>query len=194
MGQGSNPPRAGQLTVITGPMFAGKTSALLRNITREKRRRRKVLAVTHRLDDRFGVGVIASHDRLSVAAVALGGAEELRERFFAASARPDVVALDEAQFFGPGLSPVVAEILRTGTDVDVAGLCQDHGGHPFEPVATLMTQAEDVIKLVATCAICGAAAAYQQLIDDRPAPSGPLVGGAELYEPRCRAHFPGLYC
>ncbi|AGS34458.1 thymidine kinase [Corynebacterium maris DSM 45190] len=153
-------------------MFAGKTSALLRNITREKRRRRKVLAVTHRLDDRFGVGLIASHDRLSVDAVALGGAEELREHFFAASARPDVVALDEAQFFGPGLSPVVAEILRAGTDVDVAGLCQDHGGHPFEPVATLMTQAEDVIKLVATCAICGAAAVHQQLIDDRPAPPG----------------------
>lgn len=193
MGQGDNPPRAGQLTVITGPMFAGKTSALLRNITRDQRRRRKVLAVTHRLDDRFGVGVIASHDGLSVDAVALRDAGELRERFFATSVRPDVVALDEAQFFGPALSPVVADILRAGTDVDVAGLCQDHSGRPCEPVATLMTQAEEVIKLVAACAICGAAAAYQQLIDDRLVPSGPLVGGAELYQPRCRAHFPGLY-
>jgi thymidine kinase len=58
-------------------------------------------------------------------------------------------------------------------------------------MASLMAVAEQVDKLFAICARCGAyATRSQRLIDGQPAPADAptlVVGGLELYEARCRA-------
>lgn len=181
-------PRSGRLRVITGPMFAGKTATLLARIDRARRQRRRVLAATNLIDDRFGPSLIASHDGRSTAAHAVDGPTELTE--LVDSEQPELLALDEAQFFGPELIPVLGDVLANGVDVHVAGLCQTFGGEAFEPITTLMTQAEEITKLTAVCEVCGADAAFHQL---RPGhdtdASGPVIGGAEMYEARCRTHF-----
>ena len=68
-----------------------------------------------------------------------------------------------------------------------AGLDQDYLGRPFEPVPQLMAVAEHVTKLHAICVVCGAPANHSQRIVEDAARV--LVGEAESYEPRCRAHF-----
>lgn len=181
----------GRLTVITGPMFAGKTSELLRRIDRNQRRGREVLPVTHQTDDRYGSSLIASHDGQSYPAVAVSSAQELATTVARYDPAPQLVAIDEIQFFDTDVVAVVDTLLRAGTEVVAAGLCQTFDGGPFEPTVTLMTQAEDVVKLTAVCQACGRDAAFHQLLDNTLDRNGSIIGGAELYEARCRAHFTG---
>lgn len=183
------PQTFGRLTVITGPMFSGKTTRLLSRIDRARRQKMEVLAATHAIDDRFGRSLIASHSGASSAAAAVGGAGELIDAV--QSRRPQLLALDEAQFFDADLVGALDEVLAAGTDVVVAGLCLGFAGDPIEPVTALMTSAEDVVKLTAVCETCGADAVHHQLLDPTLARNGPIVGGAELYEARCREHFKG---
>lgn len=68
----------------------------------------------------------------------------------------------------------------------------DFRAQPFEPMPQLMAVSEDVTKLQAVCAVCGASSSRtQRLIDGNPAKIDDpviLVGANESYEPRCRAH------
>jgi len=54
----------GSITVYTGPMFSGKTQALMARLQSKERAHRKVLVVKPELDDRFhALGEIASKQR-----------------------------------------------------------------------------------------------------------------------------------
>ena len=72
----------------------------------------------------------------------------------------DIVAIDEAQFFGPGLVPVVGRLADRGLVVIVAGLDVTFDGRPFEPLPALMALAEQVDKLTAICSLCGEEAVF----------------------------------
>lgn len=186
--------QAGRLRVITGPMFAGKTEELLRRIRGARQRGDDVVVVTHALDDRYGHRIVASHTGLSTPAHAVTDAGAVAGLVLD---RPvDLVAVDEAQFFGVGLVPVLNQILDAGIPVDVAGLCMTFDGGPYEPIATLMAHAEEIMKLTATCEVCGRDAAFHQLRHPEThtgarESSAARVGGAEMYEARCRRHFTG---
>ncbi|MDN6329989.1 MAG: thymidine kinase, partial [Brachybacterium sp.] len=105
---------------------------------------------------------------------------------------PDIIAIDEAQFFGPSLVPAIEALLDAGIQVEVAGLCVTYDGGPFEPLPTLMAMAEEVVKLTAVCTVCGADAAFhvRRVADGAPAleATAAQVGGAESYQARCRSH------
>lgn len=176
---------AGQLRVITGPMFAGKTGELLRRIQKAQEQGREILVVNHLLDNRYGQCIVASHSGLCTPAQTVGEASEIH-RFIRASTQ--MVAIDEAQFFGPPLIPVIRGILERGVEVNVAGLCLSFGTDPYEPIASLMLEAEEVAKLTAVCEVCSQPAAFHQLRNPHQPPLR-KVGGAELYEARCRAHL-----
>lgn len=159
---GRRVPVAGRLQVIAGPMFAGKSEELMRRVRRSRLAGLDVLVVGHELDDRHGAGTVASHIGTSIPARTAGDVEGLR-RILAEGGpggRRDVVAIDEAQFFGPGVVEVVDRLVLGGTDVVVAGLCITFDATPFTPVPELMARADEVVKLTAVCAICGADAPF----------------------------------
>lgn len=184
--------RPGRLQVVTGPMFAGKSEELLRRVRRARLAGLAVEVVNHALDDRHGAQTVASHAGMSLPARAAGDAEAIRT--LAERQLLDLLAIDEAQFFGPGLVPVVNDLAAAGTTVVVAGLCVMLDGRPFEPLPELMALAEDVTKLTAVCNVCGADAAFHQRTvsghhGDAQAATVEFIGGAEAYQARCRRHF-----
>ncbi|WP_402371034.1 thymidine kinase [Isoptericola rhizosphaerae] len=183
---------AGRLTVIGGPMFAGKTEELARMVRRAQIAGREVLTVAHTLDVRYGAGVVASHSGVEIASRSVDGPAEIPGLV---GPRTRMVAVDEAQFFGPELVAVVLDLLDSGLDVVVAGLTVTFDGRPFEPVPALMALAETAAKLTAVCAVCGRDAAYHvRLPDAEVLPGDALVavaahvGGTDSYQARCRAH------
>src|SRR5699024_7664783 len=105
---------------------------------------------------------------------------------------PDIVAVDEAQFFGPGLVPEIAALLGSGVQVEVAGLCVTYDGGPFAPPPPLLAMAEEVVERTAGWHVCGADAAFHGRLsaDGTPALSATAAqgGGAESYQARCRRH------
>jgi thymidine kinase len=197
---------AGRLEVIAGPMFAGKSEELLRRVRRAQIARREVLVVSHALDARRGIGRVSSHSGLGVPSHTVSDAAQipglLDTGTRADGGGAELVAVDEAQFFGPGLVPVVSDLARRGLVVVVAGLSVTFDGQPFSPLPELMALAESVEKLTAVCSVCGADAAFHVRVPGAPAvpgageagPGGALtpvaahVGGSEAYEARCRRH------
>jgi thymidine kinase len=183
-----------RLQVVAGPMFAGKSEELLRRVRRARIAGLAVEVVSHALDDRRGEGRVSSHSGLSVPSRSGPDVETLTTS--TAGRGLDLVAIDEAQFFGPGLVPAVDALLRDGVTVIVSGLCVTFDGRPFEPLPALMATADDVLKLTAVCAVCGADAAFHQRLasahgGDPLIPTSDQVGGVESYQARCRQHFTG---
>ncbi len=98
-----------------------------------------------------------------------------------------VVGIDEGHFFGADLLPVCLSLVTAGRRLIVAGVERDHRGLPFEPFPGLLCEADEVLKLSGPCAVCGRPAIHSQRMTDQP--GRVVVGGAELYQPRCRACF-----
>ncbi|WP_263311501.1 thymidine kinase [Brachybacterium atlanticum] len=193
--------------MIAGPMFAGKTEELLRRVHRARLAGRRVEVVGHSLDDRGGAERLSTHLGRSVPARMLeephplldlldgdtaAGEEGATPEAQAPDGGVELLALDEAQFFGPALVPVLERLLEAGIDVAVAGLCLTYDGEPFSPLPELMARAEEVVKLTAVCTVCGADAAFHiRLVDDGAdahRATAAQVGGGESYRARCRAH------
>jgi thymidine kinase len=181
----------GRVEVIAGPMFAGKTEELLRRVRRAAIAGRRVLVISHTLDTRAGDDRIASHAGLDAPSRNAASAAEIRA--VVDDAEPNLVAIDEAQFFGPDLVDVVGDLAASGLVVVVAGLDVTFTGQPFEPLPTLMALAERVDKLTSICTVCGADAIYHTRVASTPSSDPSLVtenvGGLETYQARCRRHF-----
>jgi thymidine kinase len=179
----------GRIEVICGPMFAGKTEELLRRVRRAVIAGRDVVVIGHALDARSGADRLASHAGLDHPSVAVSAAADVEAAITPAT---EILAIDEAQFFGPELVPVVSRFADRGLVVIVAGLDVTFDGEPFEPLPALMALAERVDKLTAICAICGEEAVFHVRVDAASASSGALVadnvGGTEKYQARCRRH------
>ena len=201
---------SGRLTVIAGPMFSGKSEELMRRVRRATIAGVDVLVVSHSLDTRSDISTITSHTGVNIPAVPLGDVASLAEA--ARQKDYDLIAIDEAQFFGQDLVPAVDELLRQGIDVIVEGLCVTFDGQPFEPLPSFMAVAEDVLRLTAVCTVCGKDAVFHQRLEQTGSPIGSdsatgaqnpaatlaattidasHIGGLDTYVARCRQHFTG---
>jgi len=177
----------GQIEVVCGGMFSGKTEELIRRVRRAQIARQRVQVFKPSLDDRYTIEYIASHNGMRVVAEPVDSVQHISERL---DADVDVVAVDEAQFFDDSLVLLCEELADRGLRVIVAGLDMDFRGEPFGPMPALLARAEEVTKLQAICVRCGAMASRtQRLINGQPASYDDpiiLVGAAEAYEARCR--------
>ncbi len=174
----------GWIEVIVGSMFSGKTEELIRRIRRAQFARQKVQVFKPKIDNRYHITRVTSHDQTSIEAHIVDSIEEIWEKL---SERTQIVAIDEGQFFSKELVKVAQDLADRGLRVIVAGLDTDWQGQAFEPMPTLMAVAENVTKQHAVCMVCGATANRTQKIAGGD--SKIEVGAAEAYEARCREHF-----
>ena len=190
----------GELSVITGCMYAGKTAELLRRVKREMIAGRRVQLFKPALDSRYSTTQVVSHDKLSIEAIPVADTREL----ITFLNDPDVIAIDEIQFFDAPIIGFCLEQVSQGKIVLCSALATDFRGEPFRfrhsslHIGDLMPYA-NITSLKAICTykhtdgrICGRDANMtQRLIDGKPAPRDSptvLVGGTESYEARCRRH------
>jgi thymidine kinase len=61
--------KVGRIELITGPMFAGKTTELLRRIERSELARLNCAVLKYARDDRYSTDNVATHDRKFHAAI-----------------------------------------------------------------------------------------------------------------------------
>jgi thymidine kinase len=180
-------PTPSHLTVICGPMFAGKSTRLLHELARYGG---PTLVVKPTRDTRYAPHAVVTHDGVERSAICITLPDELCSLVAGRSGL--LVGIDEAHFFGAGLVPVVRQLLEEKHTLVIAGIERDHLGHPFEPFPALLCEADEVVKLTARCTACqgkyGPAIHSQRLVLDN---DRILVGGAELYQPRCRHCFTG---
>lgn len=174
----------GVLEIICGPMFSGKTEELIRRLKRAVIARRKVQVFKPRVDSRYDPDALVSHSQQRMLSTVIEKAPEVLTRL-----APDVevVGIDEVQFLGPSIVPIVKSLADRGLRVVVAGLDQDYRGAPFDPMPQLLAEAEYITKELAICVVCGQPAGRsQRLVESEERVH---MGGHQEYEPRCRDHF-----
>lgn len=179
----------GNLTVVLGPMFAGKTTEILRRILWARNGEGKaVLVVKPAFDDRYASTSIVSHDGLASPAEAVTSWAQVAAQAEAA----DVICLDEAQFFAPphfdgDIVTIVRDLLAQGKAVIVNGLDTDWQGRPFAVTGQLAAMADEIVKLTAHCVVCGrpASKTFKKIINEATVE----LGANDLYESRCNKHW-----
>ena len=182
--------QSGWVEVVTGCMFAGKTEEMLRRLRRAEIAGQSVAAFTPDIDDRYGTATIGSHAGRRIQATVVDTEDPLPGMREVLNGE-DVVAVDEANFFGPKLVDACEALAADGRRVVVSGTDQTFRGEPFDPLPALMATAEYVEKLQAICTQCGEPATRnQRLVDGDPAHYDDptvVVGAEEAYEARCRS-------
>lgn len=186
----------GKLTVVSGPMYAGKTTELLKRILWARNGEMKaVLVVKPSFDNRYSATKIVSHDGLSVDAMSVTSWDDVGYLLDDA----ELVCFDEVQFFQePHFKPehngaqvsiiaAVKNLLQRGVDVVCSGLDMDWRGDPFAITASLMAMADEVLKSTANCTTCGrpAAKTFKKVSNDEKVE----LGATDLYEARCNDHW-----
>jgi thymidine kinase len=175
--------RKGQLEVICGSMFSGKTEELIRRLNRAKIARLKVEIFKPKIDTRYHEEEVVSHNENSIRSTPVDFAEDI----LLLSGNCDVVGIDEVQFFDDRIVSVVTQLANQGKRVIMAGLDMDFEGHPFEPMPKLMAVAEYVSKVHAICMKCGDLAAFSLRLSDSK--QKVMLGEHSIYEARCRKCF-----
>lgn len=180
---------SGWVEVICGSMFSGKSEELIRRVRRATYANLSVRVFKPAIDSRYGNESVVSHNGSSAVAMPVTSSEEILEHI---EDNPDIIGIDEVQFFDENIIAVVDKLANSGIRVIIAGLDTDFRGEPFGPMPHLMALSESVTKLNAICPVCGSPASRtQRLIDGKPASYDDpiiLVGASESYEPRCRHH------
>lgn len=172
---------SGWLEVVCGPMFSGKSEELIRRLRRARIARQEVMAFKPRIDNRYADAQIASHSQQVIECVQVDRATDIMTHL---KFNTEVVGIDEVQFLGDEVVPLVQRLADRGLRIICAGLDMDYRGVPWEPVPQLMALAEYVQKTLAICMVCGNPASRTQ----RKVAEGGLVliGASESYEARCR--------
>jgi thymidine kinase len=178
-----NSEQKGQIEVICGSMFSGKTEELIRRLTRARLAKQQVEIFKPSVDTRYHDTHVVSHNETSIRSTPVSFAGDI----LLLSGTCDVVGIDEAQFFDEDIVRVVQLLANQGKRVILAGLDMDFEGKPFDPMPKLMAIAEYVTKVHAICMKCGDLAAFSYRLS--AVTEKVMLGEKDSYEARCRKCF-----
>ncbi len=177
-------------------MNAGKSTVLLQSSYNYQERGMRTLLFSPALDQRSGIGRIASRIGLSAPAEAFSETDNLYARIESKHKPATAVAcvlVDEAQFLTPAQ---VRQLTDVAGELHIPVLCYglrtDFQGRLFPGSAELLAWADDLIELKTICH-CGRKATMNL----RTGPDGKglkegaqvEIGGNERYVPLCRRHY-----
>jgi len=179
----NHPMQSGSIEVICGSMFSGKTEELLRRLKRARFAKLNVEIYKPTIDTRYDNQKVVSHDENHVQSTIVQNSSEILKLIN----NPDVVAIDEAQFFTDDLTRVCNNLASQGIRVIVAGLDMDFLGKPFGEMPKLLAVAEHVTKVHAICLDCGSIANHSFRTSEED--SLVKLGETNNYKPLCRCCF-----
>ncbi|XP_054712789.1 thymidine kinase, cytosolic-like [Uloborus diversus] len=172
-------PSKGQIQVIFGPMFSGKTTELIRRLRRYQIAKHECLVIKYANDMRYDSINVATHDRQMIPAVAATTLTDLKNEAEAYS----VIGVDEGQFF-PDTVSFAEEMANKGKIVIVAALDATFQRKSFGDILQLVPLAENVIKLTAVCKLCFEEASFTKRIGCETKIE--VIGGIDKYMAVCR--------
>lgn len=186
--------KSGELHIISGPMFSGKTTELISFGKRYKSIGKRVMTINHPINLRENDirGSIRSRNDSRIegcistyALVSILDTPEYQEA--------DVILIEEGQFFGDLVEFVKKAIDCDNKIVAVAGLDGDYKRNEFGHILKLIPLADSFKKLSAFCKECGdgTLAPFTMMLDNVPIDNegGVVVGSEDKYEPLCRKHY-----
>lgn len=161
----AKPSKKGKLTVIAGPMFAGKTTKLLTLFSVLSNLGYSILCFKAEAKKVNGMGHTTSHDErpLPVIYVSMDQPEKILQ--YVGKNGIQKVIIDAVNFFPKDrILTIVRSLLAQGIDVYVNGLIFDYRKQEFGPTRALMNIADECLELYSICVRCGNKAPYTERI------------------------------
>ncbi|KAK7118965.1 hypothetical protein R3I94_020970 [Phoxinus phoxinus] len=182
-----NSPRktTGQIQVIFGPMFSGKSTELMRRVRRFQVAQYSCLLIKYAKDTRYSQTGMSTHDMSMMEAVPASLLCDVRSLALQAC----VIGIDEGQFF-PDTVEFCEEMANMGKTIIVAALDGTFQRKPFGNILNLVPLAESVVKLNAVCMQCFKEAAYTKRLGAEKEVE--VIGGSDKYHAVCRRCYGDL--
>ncbi len=170
----------GQIQLILGPMFSGKSTELIRRIRIYSVSNLKCLVVKYINDNRYSHENVSTHDNFHLPAVSTDKLNSLNEKLVKSS---NVIGIDEGQFF-PDIVDFCDRNANDGKIIIVAALDGTFQRKPFGEVLNLVPLSDSVIKLNSVCMDCYRSAPYtKRLIKNNKIE---IIGSSDIYRCVCR--------
>lgn len=178
--------------LIVGPMFAGKSTELLRLLTRHEIAHDDVYVIKHVSDKRNDAdrrGLLNSRGAAEMRPAVVLDALSKFNLFGDPLVVNSVIGVDEIQFFeSDDACRFCEEAVALGNIVILSGLSGTHMRQMWPTVAAVEALAERVTRLTAICCDCGEDATFTvKVAGDLNATSE--VGGEEKYLPVCETDW-----
>jgi len=185
---------SGRIELIIGPMFASKSSELIKIANRYNSIKKNILAINHALNDRYGTNNISTHDNTILSnCLVLNDLHILKTQFKDLYDKTEIIIIEETQFFKNAFEFITEAADKDGKIVICAGLSGDFRREPFGDIPKLIPHAEKITKLKALCKFCGdgTPAHFSKLMvkNIENSDEQTIVGGQEKYEAVCRKHY-----
>ena len=174
-----------KLDIIIGPMFAGKSSLLIKKIRLLNVLEKKYLVIKPIFDNRYSSDNIVSHDMVKENCLAL---KNINNIFNYNIIDINTIFIDEAQFFTNLVETVLRLVEENNINVFIVGLDGDSNRCKFGEILDLIPLCDTITKLNAFCNICkdGTYAKFtKRLVSNK---HQKLIGTNE-YIPVCRKHL-----
>ena len=174
----------GELHLIIGCMFSGKTTELLRIAKRLKSIGQTVALLNYIEDTRYSTTDVTTHDKYSCQDIESHYTNDLNTLD---TENYSVICINEAQFF-KGLKNFCINQLQNSKTIYVSGLDGDFMQRPFGEILELVPLCNTITRLHAFCKICknGNPAYFTKRLTESKEQK--LIGTDE-YIPVCRTHL-----
>lgn len=171
----------GEITLIIGPMFSGKTTELIRRIKRATIINRKVLCIKYCNDIRFTTeDKIISRDNTSTDAIVSIG-NSLEETLKNVDLLPfNIICVDEIQFYIDG-AEICDKLANDGYEIIASGLQGTYNRTPFETISKLIPLCETIIQLKALDKISKTECSFTKLLIKPINNKNELIGNDDIY-------------
>ena len=182
-----------QLYFRYGAMNASKSIQLLTVAHNYEQSGKRVVVLTPAIDDRFGVGKVASRVGISREATPITDETDIYAFVQNEEYKPDCVLVDEGQFLNTAHVVQLTNIVdKLNIPVIVYGLLKDFKNQLFEGSQKLVCEADKIEEIKTVCVFCNKKATHIiKFKDGTPVYTGESIeiGGEETYSSVCRKHY-----
>lgn len=174
----------GYLGLFLGPMFAGKTSALIQIHRRLSRGRKGVIVLNYAGDTRYSTTNLCTHNGDQVPCYMVDTLSEFVDKFKDLFDETQNILVNEGQFFDD-IMLVKDWVDKYGKRVYVCGLDGDSERNKFGEWLNLIPYCDKVTKLLSICETCGEDApfTYRNPVESN---GEQVMIGVKEYQPACR--------
>jgi len=169
----------GELHIIIGPMFSGKTTRLI-----ETSQTYKIpLVINYALDKRYHDTLLSTHDGTTTPCIQV---LRLCDIHIDEIMKADAIFINEGQFFPDLLEVITVFLEKYNKTVYVCGLDGDYLRVPFGYILQLITLCDSVEKLLSRCGRCSNPAPFTHRVSNH---REQIVIGVDEYIPLCRSCY-----
>ena len=180
--------KTGYLEIILGPMWSGKTSALLKIYRQYSFCKSRVCVINYKADDRYSETMLSTHDKEMIPCVMGFSMEEIMKTHRSEIENSDVILVNEGQFFSDIVTFTVNMVEEEGKKVYICGLDGDFQRNKIGNLLELIPMCDKMSKLHSLCSMCKNGTLAPFTFRSTCETEQVLIGN-DIYMPLCRSCY-----